>query len=49
MTWAVQYKYSPDAVLLALVSEHYDALEYIRDYAEFVALKTGGDASVGRS
>jgi acetyltransferase-like isoleucine patch superfamily enzyme len=49
MTWAVQYKYSPDAVLLALVSDHYDASEYIRDYAEFVALTTAGDATAGRS
>jgi UDP-2-acetamido-3-amino-2,3-dideoxy-glucuronate N-acetyltransferase len=39
MTWTVQYKYSPDAVLLALVSEHYDASEYIRNYDEFLALK----------
>jgi acetyltransferase-like isoleucine patch superfamily enzyme/dTDP-4-dehydrorhamnose 3,5-epimerase-like enzyme len=39
MTWSVQYKYSPDAVLLALVSDVYDPAEYIRDYAEFVALK----------
>jgi UDP-2-acetamido-3-amino-2,3-dideoxy-glucuronate N-acetyltransferase len=38
MTWTVQYKYSADAVLLALVSEEYDASEYIRDYTEFAAL-----------
>ena len=40
MTWAVQYKYSRDAVLLALASGPYDASDYIRDYAEFLALKT---------
>lgn len=39
MTWAVQYKYSPDAVLLALASDVYDPADYIRDYAEFLALK----------
>jgi len=39
MTWSVQYKYSSDAVLLALVSDLYDPAEYIRDYAEFLASK----------
>jgi len=39
MTWAVQYNYSRDAVLLALCSGEYDAADYIRDYAEFLALK----------
>lgn len=35
MVWGVQYKYSDDAVLLVLASEHYDASDYIRDYDEF--------------
>jgi len=39
MTWAVEYQYSPDAVLLVLSSGAYDAADYIRDYAEFLALK----------
>ena len=39
MTWSVQHKYSRDAVLLALVSDVYDASDYIRDYGEFVALR----------
>ena len=38
MIWSVQYRFSPDAVLLALCSEPYDAADYIRDYAEFLAL-----------
>lgn len=38
LTWATQYKYSPDAVLLVLASEHYNAKDYIRDYDEFLAL-----------
>jgi acetyltransferase-like isoleucine patch superfamily enzyme len=42
MTWAVQYKYSRDAVLLVLASGLYDAADYIRDYAEFLALKQRG-------
>jgi dTDP-4-dehydrorhamnose 3,5-epimerase-like enzyme len=36
MTWAVQYKYSPDAVLLVFASHHYDPADYIRDYDEFL-------------
>ena len=38
LTWGVQYKNSRDAVLLVFASEHYDANEYIRDYAEFMQL-----------
>lgn len=38
MTWSVQYRYSPDAVLLVLASEHYDPEDYIRDYDRFVVL-----------
>ena len=42
MTWAVQYKYSRDGVLLAFTSALYDPADYIRDYAEFLALKRPG-------
>jgi acetyltransferase-like isoleucine patch superfamily enzyme/dTDP-4-dehydrorhamnose 3,5-epimerase-like enzyme len=38
MVWAVEYKYSPDAVLLVLASDLYDASDYIREYSEFLAL-----------
>lgn len=38
MIWSVQYKFSPDAVLLILASEEYDADDYIRDYDEFLAV-----------
>lgn len=34
--WAVQYKYTPDAVLTVLASSPYDAADYIRDYDEFL-------------
>lgn len=37
LVWAVQYKYSPDALLLVLASDPYDAADYIRDYDEFLA------------
>lgn len=36
MVWGVQYKHTPDAVLLVLASEHYDSSDYIRDYQEFL-------------
>jgi len=39
MTWAVQYKYSADAVLLALASHHYSSEDYIRNYDEFLRIK----------
>lgn len=44
LTWGVQYKYSPDAVLVVFASELYDAEEYIRDYSEFLEL-TGQEAT----
>lgn len=40
MVWGVQYKFSPDAVLLVLASEPYDAAEYIREYEEYLELRT---------
>jgi acetyltransferase-like isoleucine patch superfamily enzyme len=36
MVWGVQYKHSPDAVLLVFASDYYDAGDYIRDYQEFL-------------
>jgi len=36
--WAVQYKYSHDAVLLVFASHAYDPLDYIRDYSKFLEL-----------
>ena len=36
MVWAVQYKYTRDAVLLVLASDIYKAEDYIRDYDEFI-------------
>ena len=41
MVWAVQYRFSPDAVLLVLASDPYDPNDYIRDYDEYRRL-TGG-------
>ena len=42
MVWGIQYKYSEDAVLLALASERYDASDYVRSYAEFLELVKAG-------
>lgn len=41
MTWGIQYRYSPDAVLLVLASHHYDAADYVRDHDQFLALVAG--------
>lgn len=38
MIWGIQYKYSPDALLLVFASHYYDATDYIRDYNEFLSL-----------
>jgi UDP-2-acetamido-3-amino-2,3-dideoxy-glucuronate N-acetyltransferase len=40
--WRVHYKYSQDAILLALASHEYDAGDYIRDYDAFLALVKSG-------
>ncbi|HEX2101700.1 MAG TPA: WxcM-like domain-containing protein, partial [Candidatus Synoicihabitans sp.] len=45
MTWATQYKYSSDGVLLVLASHPYDAADYIRDYDEFLQLVAAGDSA----
>lgn len=37
MIWAVQYRYSPDALLLVLASDPYDPHDYIRDYDDFLS------------
>ncbi len=42
MVWGIQYKYSPDAVLLVFASHYYDAADYIRDYADFIQEKGRG-------
>jgi len=33
--WREMHDFSPDCVLLVLASEHYDEIDYIRDYDEF--------------
>lgn len=38
LIWGIQYKYSPDAILLVFASDYYDSDDYIRDYGEFVKL-----------
>ena len=48
MVWAVQYQYSPDAVLLVLASDYYDPQDYVRDYATFLALRREYDAAPAR-
>jgi len=48
MVWAVQYQYSPDAVLLVLASDCYDPQDYVRDYSLFLALRREYDAVPAR-
>jgi dTDP-4-dehydrorhamnose 3,5-epimerase-like enzyme len=38
MVWALEYKYSSDALLLVFASDPYDPADYIRDYEEFRSL-----------
>ena len=44
MVWAVEYKYSQDAVLLVFTSDVYDPNDYIRDYDEYVNLVKVNDS-----
>lgn len=37
MVWGIQYKYSPDAMLLVFASHYYDSADYVRDYAQFIS------------
>lgn len=47
MVWSIQYGHSADALLLVFASDYYDASDYIRDYAEFIAAVQAGDPSSG--
>lgn len=39
LTWGIQSRFSPDALLLVLASEPYDRAEYITDYVEFLHMR----------
>lgn len=45
LVWGIQYKYSADAVLLVFASEPYDAADYIRNYSEFLTIRSNGSRS----
>ena len=50
MTWGIQYKYSPDAVLLVFASHYYDDSDYIRDYNDFLkVLRVPGSSGSPRT
>jgi UDP-2-acetamido-3-amino-2,3-dideoxy-glucuronate N-acetyltransferase len=38
LMWSTQHRFTPDAVLFVLASDFYRPDDYIRDYAEFLAL-----------
>lgn len=44
MVWGVQHHYSRDAVLMVLASAEYDPADYLRDFAQFTALRAGKPA-----
>lgn len=41
MVWGTQYAHSPDAILAVLASDPYDSNDYVRDYDEFLQLRSG--------
>jgi UDP-2-acetamido-3-amino-2,3-dideoxy-glucuronate N-acetyltransferase len=43
LTWATQYKYTSDAVLLVFASDHYNSQDYIRDYDEYLEIGKNED------
>lgn len=44
MIWKDMYDFSEDSVLLVLASTHFDEMEYIRDYDEYLMnIKTNGE------
>jgi UDP-2-acetamido-3-amino-2,3-dideoxy-glucuronate N-acetyltransferase len=43
LTWGTQYDYSPDAMLVVLASDPYEAEDYIEDYDEFLAVVRAGN------
>ena len=38
LIWGIHYKYSSDAVLVVFASDYYDSEDYIRSYAQFIAI-----------
>ena len=38
MIWGIQYKFTPNAVLLVLASDVYEASDYIRNYTDYINL-----------
>lgn len=46
MTWGIQYRYTPDAVLLVFASHYYEAEDYVRDYNQFLDLVRKGAGAI---
>jgi acetyltransferase-like isoleucine patch superfamily enzyme len=42
MVWGSQFRFSPDAVLGVFASRPYEPEDYIRDYAEYLAVRSAG-------
>ena len=43
MVWGIQYKYSPDCLLMVYASHGYDAGDYIRNYDQFISERRAYD------
>ena len=40
LTWGVQHNYSSEGILMVLASHKYDSHDYIREYDEFIKIKS---------
>ncbi|QND86985.1 WxcM-like domain-containing protein [Chromobacterium vaccinii] len=41
MMWREMYDFSEDCVLMVLADAHYDEIDYVRDYKEFIEMCRG--------
>lgn len=41
MVWKEMFDFSNDAILMVLANTHYNKMEYIRDYEEFLEIQGG--------
>lgn len=41
--WREMYDFSDDCVLMVLADQHYDELDYVRDYSDFLKQVKGSD------
>lgn len=49
MIWGTQYHYTADAILLVFASDHYDAMDYIRSYDDFLTEVKAKNSTTGEA